>query len=232
MDIKLLYEDDLLKISYLDESSSSRCLVAFNGIGHSVGAIDVQREEFFSQHKLGMVIWITDKKRSWGNNLNLEKVYNIIKNLIASREVFVIGNSMGGFLAILFSSILNAKKVLSFVPQYSVSPNIVPSEKRWMKYRKEIKRFEYEDLTPYFSKDTDYGVLLGSGDKEEIHYQKFMDISYKSNVSLYKLIDAEHDVARHLKKLNVLNECVDVFFGEGMLSEFFNHHSIKFFEPS
>jgi hypothetical protein len=232
MNINLVYEDDFLKISFLDESNSSRCLVAFNGIGHSVGAIDIQREEFFSHHKLGMVVWITDKKRSWGNNLNLEKVYDTIKNLIKDREVFIIGNSMGGFLAILFSSILNAKKVLSIVPQFSVSPNIVPSEKRWMKYRKKIKSFVYEDLTAYFNKDIDYAILLGGGDLEEIHYQKFMDISYKPNVSLYKLLDAEHNVARYLKELKILNECVDIFFGGGLLSEFFNQNSIKLFEPS
>lgn len=228
MNIKLFYEDDFLKITYLDNSSSNRCLIAFTGVGHAMGGIDVQREEFFSQHNLGMVIWITDKRRSWGNNLKVEGISNAIKSLSAEREVFVIGNSMGGFLAVLFSSALNAKRVMAFAPQFSVSPNIVPSEKRWMYYRKDIKTIIYEDLSQSFSDNIDYALLMGSGGPEEIHYQKFSDISHKPNVHLLKVVDANHNVARYLKELNVLNEYIDVFFSGSSLEDFFVRNSVKF----
>jgi len=195
-----------------------------------MGGIDVQREEFFSQHALGMVIWITDKRRSWGNNLKVEGVSNAIKSLIAEREVFVIGNSMGGFLAVLFSSALNAKRVMAFVPQFSVSPNIVPSEKRWMNYRKEITKFIYEDLSQCFSDNIDYALLMGSGDDEEIHYQKFSEISHKPNMRLLKFTDTNHNVALYLKELNVLNECIDIFFSGGSLEDFFARNSVNFLD--
>ena len=185
MDVELFYEDEFLKISYLDASNSNRCLIAFTGVGHAMGGVDVQREEFFSQHALGMVVWVTDKRRSWGNNLKVEAISSAIQNLIAKREVFFVGNSMGGFLAILFSSILNAKRVMAFVPQFSVSPNIVPCERRWMNYRSEIKKFVYEDLSQSFNANTEYALLMGSGAYEEVHYQKFSNRSLTGRTSTY-----------------------------------------------
>ena len=104
--MKIFYEDDFLKISYSNEFKSDRCLVVFTGVGHAMGAIDIQREEFYNQHKLGMVIWITDKKRSWGNNLNIKKISSAVKKFSENRKIYIIGNSMGGFLAILFSKFL------------------------------------------------------------------------------------------------------------------------------
>jgi len=230
MDVVLLYEDEFLKITYLDNANSNRCLIAFTGVGHAMGGIDVQREEFFSQHALGMIIWITDKRRSWGNNLNVKEISNAIKGLIAEREVFVIGNSMGGFLAVLFSSSLNAKRVMAFVPQFSVSSKIVPFENRWMNYRNEIKEFVYEDLSHSFNESTEYALLMGSGGNEEIHYHKFSDFSHKPNVHIFKFSDAGHNVARYLKELNVLNECIDIFFGDDSLEIFFARNSIEFFD--
>ena len=229
MDIVLFYEDEFLKITYFDNANSNRCLIAFTGVGHAMGGVDVQREEFFSQHAVGMVIWITDKRRSWGNNLNVKKISNAIKSLILEREVFVIGNSMGGFLAVLFSSSLNAKRVMAFVPQFSISPKIVPSEKRWMNYRNEIKKFVYEDLSQSFNDSIEYALLMGSGGFEEIHYQKFLDFSYKPNVHIFKFMEADHYVARYLKELNVLNECIDIFFRGDSLEAFFAQNSIEFF---
>ena len=230
MDVELFYEDEFLKISYLDASNSNRCLIAFTGVGHAMGGVDVQREEFFSQHALGMVVWVTDKRRSWGNNLKVEAISSAIQNLIAKREVFFVGNSMGGFLAILFSSILNAKRVMAFVPQFSVSPNIVPCERRWINYRSEIKKFVYEDLSQSFNANTEYALLMGSGAYEEVHYQKFSKFSNRPNVHMLKFTDVGHNVADYLKELNVLNECIDIFFRGDSLEDFFERSSIRFLD--
>lgn len=221
MGIKKFHEDRYLKITYLDNSDTDRCLIVFTGVGHAMGGIDVQREEFFSQHALGTVVWVTDKQRSWGNNLDIKKTAGYINRLSAGRETFAIGNSMGGFLAILFSKLLNVKRVMAFVPQFSISPKVVPSETRWAHYRKEIKEIIHEDLSESFSDDVEYALLMGSGGPEEIHYQKFLSVSQRPNIQMFKLIDSDHNVARYLKELNILNECIDVFFSGGSIKTFF-----------
>ena len=225
--IELLYEDEFLKISYCFGVNSNRCLVAFTGIGHSLGGIEVQSEEFFSQHKFGMVIWITDKHRSWGNNLNVIKISKYIKDLVCGKDIFIIGNSMGGFLGILFSGALKAKSVLAFVPQFSVSPRIVPTETRWMDYRINIKKYLYDDLSNSFNDNIKYAILLGSGGAEEIHYNKFLTFSNKPNIQIYKFVHAQHNVARYLKHLNLLNDCINTFFNQISLKKFFLKNSIK-----
>ena len=98
--MKIFYEDDLLKISYVDDFITNRCLVVFTGVGHKLGGIDVQKEEFYSQHKFGMIVWITDKNRSWGNNLNVKQISEKLIKLSKNMDIFIIGNSMGGFLSI------------------------------------------------------------------------------------------------------------------------------------
>lgn len=225
--INLFYEDDYLKISYCIGAYSNRCLIAFTGVGNNLGGIDVQSEEFFSQTKFGMVVWVTDKYRSWGNSLNVDKISKSIKNLVGEKDIYITGNSMGGFLGILFSSTLRAKSVIAFIPQFSVSPDVVPTETRWMNYRKDIKKFLYQDLSNSFNSNIKYAILLGSGNAEEIHYKKFSEFSKKSNLRIYKFLDAHHNVARYLKDLTLLNECINTFINGGSLENFFVRNSIK-----
>tara|TARA_B100000579_G_scaffold420308_1_gene419904 strand:+ start:257 stop:940 length:684 start_codon:yes stop_codon:yes gene_type:complete len=226
--MKIFYEDDFLKISYSNEFKSDRCLVVFTGVGHAMGAINIQREEFYNQHKLGKVIWITDKKRSWGNNLNIKKISNAVKKISENRKIYIIGNSMGGFLAILFSKFLEAKKVISFSPQFSVCPDIVPDEIRWMNYRQFIDEYRYKDLSDSFDKNTKYALLIGDGQHEDIHYNNFIKFSSLSNIELIRFRDTGHKVASNLKNLNLLNQSIDIFFTDQSLRNFLNRNSINF----
>ena len=226
--MKIFYEDDFLKISYSNEFKSDRCLVVFTGVGHAMGAIDIQREEFYNQHKLGMVIWITDKKRSWGNNLNIKKISSAVKKFSENRKIYIIGNSMGGFLAILFSKFLEAKKVIAFSPQFSVCPDIVPDEKRWMNHRQFIDEYRYKDLSDSFDRNTKYALLIGDGLQEGIHYSKFIKFSSLSNIELIRFNDTGHKVASNLKDLNLLNQSIDTFFNDQSLRNFLNKNSINF----
>ena len=226
--MKIFYEDDFLKISYSNEFKSDRCLIVFTGVGHAMGAIDIQREEFYNQHKLGMVIWITDKKRSWGNNLNIKKISSAVKKFSENRKIYIIGNSMGGFLAILFSKFLEAKKVIAFSPQFSVCPDIVPDEKRWMNHRQFIDEYRYKDLSDSFDRNTKYALLIGDGQHEDIHYSKFIKFSSLSNIELIRFNETGHKVASNLKDLNLLNQSIDTFFNDQSLRNFLNKNSINF----
>ena len=226
--MKIFYEDDFLKISYSNEFKSDRCLIVFTGVGHAMGAIDIQREEFYNQHKLGMVIWITDKKRSWGNNLNIKKISSAVKKFSENRKIYIIGNSMGGFLAILFSKFLEAKKVIAFSPQFSVCPDIVPDEKRWMNHRQYIDEYRYKDLSDSFDRNTKYALLIGDGQHEDIHYSKFIKFSSLSNIELIRFNETGHKVASNLKDLNLLNQSIDTFFNDQSLRNFLNKNSINF----
>ena len=228
--MKIFYEDDLLKISYVDDFITNRCLIVFTGIGHKLGGIDVQKEEFYSQHKFGMIVWITDKKRSWGNNLNVKKISEKLIKLSKNKNIFIIGNSMGGFLSILFSTFLNAKKVIAFNPQFSVCPEIVSTEKRWMHYRKFITKYRFKDLSNKFSKNINYSLFFGDNSEDDIHFNKFLQFTSKSNVELIRLKNINHNVASYLKECKLLNNVIIDFFNNRSLKDFFLKNDIDILE--
>ena len=228
--MKIFYEDDLLKISYVDDFITDRCLIVFTGVGHKLGGIDVQKEEFYSQHKFGMIIWITDKNRSWGNNLNVKKISEKLIILSKNKNIYIIGNSMGGFLAILFSKFLNAKNVIAFNPQFSVCPETVPNEKRWMNYRKFINKYRFKDLSSKFGKNIHYAILFGDDSEDDLHFNKFLEFTFESKIELIRLKNLNHNVAYYLKEIKLLNDVIIEFFNNRSLKNYFLKNSIEILE--
>ena len=226
-DTLILFEDDFLKVSFDGSTQNNRCLIAFTGVGHQLGGVDIQNEEFKAQCSLGMVIWVIDKKRSWGNNLNIVNLSKVLIEISTGKEVYLIGNSMGGFLAILMSKLLKARRTITFVPQFSIYPEVVPNEKRWISYRKNIRKIRYTDLSESFDKNCEYAVLVGSSIQDEIHNLFFRKYAKAPNIFLYQFLDVGHDITRKLKNANLLNKCINDFFSGSDLSHFFNEHGTE-----
>ena len=191
-----------------------------------MGGIDLQREEFFSQHKMGMMIWVTDKQRSWGNNLNVEGISEHLKRLVDDKEIFIIGNSMGGFLGILFSQHLKPKKVLSFVPQFSVNIDVVPTEIRYVMYTSKIQSFKYKCLSNCFYSQIQYVIIMGTDHYDHIHFSLFKKYASLPNVQLLRLTNCTHNVAKFLKDSGTLNSFIDTCFSNKDLNIFFEENRI------
>ncbi|NIY73013.1 hypothetical protein HCZ30_11285 [Marivivens donghaensis] len=60
------------------------------------------------------------------------------------REIVTYGSSMGGYGALLASGRLNAARVLSIVPQFSIDRKVVPWERRWKAHAERIGDFSYD----------------------------------------------------------------------------------------
>lgn len=207
--IAVLYEDVDLRIHADPASiaSASTVLVSFTGIGHGMGGIDVQRIEFSgTAHRHGGLIVVTDKNRSWGNNISSEKLVGLIEPLVRGKTVITIGNSMGGFLALLFAPIIGARLAIAFAPQFSVDASIVPDETRWMEYRKNINSFRYPSLKGRLDKKRTYYTINGATPLEEIHWKRF---PVGGNLHHFVVSGIGHDVALQLKKAGILNRVID-----------------------
>jgi len=90
-------------------------VVSFTSIGMKLGSTDIQKFEFQKLgENIGNRIYVIDKKRSWGNNLN----YGVICELIGPfyRKTYSLGNSMGGFLAVILTAFIKIEVCISFVP--------------------------------------------------------------------------------------------------------------------
>ena len=205
-DFETIYDTADCSIHFKENCDSDLVILSFTGIGHSLGGIDIQQPEFLSSLNIGSVYFIVDKKRSWGNNLDLTEISRAILRRSSNKRIFCVGNSMGGFLAILISSLVKAESVLAFAPQWSIDPEIVPFENRWMTYRSNITVLKYKDLSNSFAASTRYLTYFGTIALEKQHSIFFKHIS---NCETIEIDGADHNVASFLKSRGQLSEVFD-----------------------
>lgn len=196
-----LFEDEWARVSLL-ESDGDLTVLCFTGVGHGMGAINIQREEFVGTgSSFGSMIFITDKTRSWGNALNVERICDLIAPYVAGRELHALGNSMGGFLAVVFSSFLKLQTCVAFVPQFSVKNDIVPEERRWRNFRAQIKAFRFPSLEGHFVPECEYFLFSGAEESERPHWSQFPRLSNVRNIVVE---ECGHDLAGDLKATGLL----------------------------
>lgn len=199
IDIKLLHEDATLKIAAHHEPSIEhrKVLLSFTGIGHEMGGVPIQKNEFI---KAGMgfdnIFFISDLTRSWGNAINFDLIRQVVLSRESNTEVFAIGNSMGGFLAVCASQYIPISVVLAFSSQFSVDKQIVPEENRWQGFISRIENFKIPSLEHAFQHDTLYYMISGSNAEERIHWNRFPQ---RANIYNIVLNGGSHHMAQELK---------------------------------
>jgi hypothetical protein len=206
--MKLLFENEYLKVK-IRITVSEKVIFCFTGVGHGMNGVDVQKDEFYKLSNNATVVFISDKKRSWGNNIDFQHLKSLLTPFINQKELFAIGNSLGGFLAIVASKIFTFTSVLSFVPQYSVSKKIIPTEERWDKYVCQIVDWRIESLSGYFENNTQYYIFGGYFGRDKLHLNLFPEQDNVHKIFI-KNKSWEHQVAKKLKEHNVLYECISL----------------------
>src|SRR5437868_4250885 len=139
MGMRELVNDENIRVSVIEQNSSTVTL-CFTGVGHAIGGVDVQSEEFLNASKMATCLFIIDKKRSWGNSIDFESLGKVIGPYIEARTVNTIGNSMGGFLAVLATRFFPVDVAVAICPQFSVSKRIIPTESRFDSYVRAIEQ--------------------------------------------------------------------------------------------
>ena len=115
--INTLFEDDSLLIKGIKNINSKFCTLSFTGVGHAMGMMNLQKEEFIGNSiKNGNVLFIIDKKRTWGNSIDVQRVLKVLHDFGDFDEIIALGNSMGGTNALILGPLLGAQTVISFVP--------------------------------------------------------------------------------------------------------------------
>lgn len=210
--IKKIFEDDNLLVKY-KKGSGDIAIFSFTGVGHALGGIDIQREEFSKSLLVDDVtlFFIIDKKRSWGNSIDFDFLVKLVSPLLNDKKIYCLGNSMGAFNAVIFSYYFKTDVCLGFVPQYSVNKNVVKKEDRWDEYVVNIDEYKYKELNSFYFRDsTKYIFFSGSHYKERRHWAKLP--SNKNNVFNYVVDGAKHNVAQIFKEKGVLRDVISLSF--------------------
>jgi len=189
------------------DAAPPAAILCFTGIGHAIGGIDVQSEEFLRASASATALFVVDKTRSWGNHIDWAALREAVAPHIAGRTLHTLGNSMGGFLAILATRFFEVDVAVAFAPQYSVHPEQMPDEHRWDDYVQGIRRWRWPSLDGAFQARTRYYVLAGVGGADDAHLARFPVLP-----NLHKLWfrdpGFQHHVAQRLKQEGCLYEVI------------------------
>lgn len=212
--MEVIKDNSALRIT-LYPGSSGCAVVAFAGIGLALGAIP--QEEFKTSldgldHDFYFVI---DKQRRWYNGLDAT-IVALLNRQIRRRgttKVATLGNSMGGFGAIIFAGqLLNCQAALAFVPQSSVDPAIVDWEHRWGEYRRGIEHWTCPDAVPLLREGVRYSLVYGAADGPDMRHAARFDAANLASLAVTRVPGVRHEVAKALKQAGRLRETI----GEGL----------------
>jgi predicted esterase YcpF (UPF0227 family) len=181
-------------------TSKNKTGLTFTSIGQGVKYI--QHEEFFNLTKKYNIFFIRDITRSWLNNVDIK----LIKKCINKRRInFAIGYSMGGFNAIIFSTLFKIRKVIAFSPQFSIHPKI-SRDKSFINYASRIKEWKYPQLK--FSKNSDYLLIFGDSSLEKYHASL---IPKKKNIRIILIKDSDHETIKKIKRSGKMYKLINKF---------------------
>ena len=208
--MRILHEDDNIKISIIERDLPSVTL-CFSGAAANDQGVDIVGEEFIRASLTATAIFIVDKKISWANNIDFELLKNTIAPYIQNKIVNAIGNSMGGYTAILSSKYITLSTVVAFVPQYSINKKVMPGESRWNCFEKDITNWRIESVEGHFMSNTLYYILAGSTGGDRAHLEK-MPTTNNIKKIYFKGIFYDHNIAPVLKNHNILYNVISDCF--------------------
>ncbi len=145
------------------------------------------------------ILFVIDDSRSWMNGPRVaERIVEAVsrtRDRIGAERVVALGNSMGGTMGLVLSTLMPLDAVIALTPQYSVDPAVVPEEKRWMNYRRRIRDFRFRTVDSLPVARTEFTILHGDTPDELAHALRFPVIP---GLPHFILPGRDHQLARSL----------------------------------
>jgi nucleotide-binding universal stress UspA family protein len=215
MAMQAIFEDEHLKVTVVP-GSTGRATVSFTGIGLQMHGQPV--EEFARTlaeiDDGGTRLFVIDKERTWYERTH-EEVVRVLSPLVADHDdVCFIGNSMGGFGAMLFAGVLpRVRATIAFVPQFSVTPRItLGNETRFERFTSRIEAFAL-DHALHFGVGTAKHHLVFGGEADAWHIAQFEE-RLKPQDEMLVMGSSGHNAAAILRKNGLLAPLLRDIVGE------------------
>lgn len=209
MQIEPLREEDYLKIGHLP-GRSDRLVVSMSGVGRRRNRMPPF--EFVASASNGHdnhVLLVSDRTRSWMNRRTVSEAIveqvEALKDRHGIKSVVTLGNSMGGFMALVLPQLTPVDRVIAISPQYSMHPGQVPEEKRWQFWRDRFPHYAHETVGRLDNPAGNVLILHGDSREERIHWSRF---PRRKDVQHFILRGMGHDLARDLQKRGILKRIV------------------------
>ncbi len=151
------------------------------------------------------VLFVSDTSRSWMNGPGLaEMLSELVEGTRVNHgitEIVALGNSMGGFAALVLANMVPVDTVIAFAPQFSMHPDLVPEEKRWSIFSSNITCWPIPDVGNLDQEVSDYYIFHGSNPLESRHWLRF---PWNRRLNHFIFDGLGHDVAARIQKRRLL----------------------------
>lgn len=168
-------------------------------------------------------LFIRDFNQSWyqsglaGHSTNIRSTRDFLENQIqkiSPKKILFVGNSMGGFAAILFALLLARGDVVAFAPQSYISPHLklYYNDFRWLKelcrvYVRSYSEREFWDLKPLLKLATpNQKISIYCASNHTLDRKHASRLSGSSNVETNFLTVGGHGIVRTLRDNGMLPE--------------------------
>lgn len=210
VDIQMRIATEDHQVAYM-RGTGTRLVIALGGVG--TVPEEMPPFEFVgtaSQGGENHVILVTERARTWMNSPDLpEALVKEIEEVVARESidnVVALGNSMGGFMALVLPTLTKIDHVVALSPQVSMDPAIVPEETRWRKWRRRFPTYRFRQV-PQPVEGTRYLVLHGDTPEERIHWARFPQAPKTFNHLILR--GEAHDLVKALKKLEIMRPLLE-----------------------
>ena len=137
MEKHIIFEDEQIRVIFL-RGSSDELIFSFGDLITRAKGLSINAEKSLSKYDFN-VIGIMPKQKSWFPESSMRQMFAEIEDLIAPFKTRIgYGGSMGGYAAIKYSNLLDLKRVVALVPQYSINPDDVEDPRYNMFFHAEL----------------------------------------------------------------------------------------------
>jgi len=205
---------DSVTFAELELSSGSNSLCIF--FGGIAGGLSIPPFEFYKSAKIldDHKLFVRDLRQTWYQrtpelsdpsvNGMAEYLRNVI-NSVEPEDVRFIGNSMGGYAAILYCCLLGRGEAVAFSPQTFVSPKLKLAHRdfRWPRQTTQtwlasVTRGKFWDLLPLVS-ETSNAIRIVCSRDHKLDMRHAMRLSVCPTVSITLLEEGGHSVVKELR---------------------------------
>ncbi|MFG1425997.1 alpha/beta fold hydrolase [Roseixanthobacter glucoisosaccharinicivorans] len=211
-------------------------VLACAGIQAELGGIEIQEfsSSLAAQQRRRHVAFMRDSTARWYNSIDPALIDSFSASQ-SDRQIVTLGNSMGGFAAILLSLLLpNAIGSIAFCPQFSVHPEEVPFETRWTEYISAIAEWRFRTCLPQtwnHPKSVTHTIFCGEREPADIRHAELILHHAQNPARAFILSGCGHNVARHIKAHHALAPLLDALIsgnsGTDIIVDLLRSHGLR-----
>ncbi len=207
---RVIYQSPHMSARFV-EGKTERVVVSFPDRIHPLGAEQEGWAERFLSKRGISAIYIVQGKVDWFQCPDFFDAMRACRAFLGSRPVTAYGGSMGGYGAMLGAKTLGADLCFAMMPQFDIGPEVVPFEKRYLDFAKEIGPFRHRILQEV-SRDCHYVVPYDPSHGKDQRHVTLLSQSY--SMELLPVYRCGHGVLRYVKAANAGDVLADVLTGQ------------------